>query len=131
METLLIHKDLMKGGFFNQVCSMLQQEGVKIYSGKKLVETLTFGPPPAKTMKHEYGSLECCVEVVDDAEAAINHIHRFGSSHTDVIITEDGNLCKNYFRRIFNEKNKITESVAKHFQQQVDSACVFHNVSSR
>ncbi|XP_063696390.1 delta-1-pyrroline-5-carboxylate synthase [Culicoides brevitarsis] len=112
METLLIHKDLMKGPFFNQVCSMLQQEGVKIYSGKKLVETLTFGPPAAKTMKHEYGALECCIEVVDDTEAAINHIHRFGSSHTDVIITEN-------------------DSIAKHFQQQVDSACVFHNVSSR
>lgn len=78
---------------------MLQHEGVKIYSGKKLVETLTFGPPPAKTMKHEYGSLECCIEVVEDTEAAINHIHRFGSSHTDVIITENSNLYKFMVKR--------------------------------
>lgn len=90
METLLIHKDLMKSDFFNNVCTMLKNEGVKIYSGKTLGQNLTFGPPLAKTMKHEYGSLECCIEVVDDTEAAINHIHRFGSSHTDVIVTEDG-----------------------------------------
>lgn len=90
METLLIHKDLMKGKFFTTICQMLKDEGVKIYSGKNLVNLLTFGPPPAKTMKHEYGSLECCVEVVDDAEAAIEHIHRYGSSHTDVIVTENG-----------------------------------------
>lgn len=97
METLLIHKDLMAGSFFNQVCSMLQKEGVKINSGKHLVDTLTFGPPPAKTMKHEYGSLECCVEIVDDTEAAITHIHRYGSSHTDVIITENGRTCNCQF----------------------------------
>lgn len=92
METLLIHKDLMQGNFFTSVCQMLKDEGVKIYSGKHLVNTLTFGPPPAKSMKHEYGSLECCIEVVNDAEAAIDHIHRYGSSHTDVIVTENGKL---------------------------------------
>jgi len=63
-------------------------------------------------MKHEYGALECCVEIVKDLDEAINHIHRFGSSHTDVIVTE------NY-------------ETAHRFQSQVDSACVFHNASSR
>lgn len=90
METLLIHEDHVNGTFFNDVCNMLKSEGVKIHAGPKLSQILTFGPPPAKSMKHEYGALECCVEVVKDMDDAINHIHKFGSSHTDVIVTENG-----------------------------------------
>ena len=90
METLLIHEDLMSGDIFNDVCNMLKHEGVQIYSGPKLNQKLTFGPPAAKSLRHEYGSLECCIEIVKDLEDAINHIHTFGSGHTDVIVTENG-----------------------------------------
>lgn len=115
METLLLHEDHFLGSnsaFFNEVCNMLKKEGVTIYSGPRLAQLLTFGPPPAKTMKHEYGALECCIEIVKDFEEAVTHIHRFGSSHTDVIVTEN-------------------RETAERFQKQVDSACVFHNASSR
>jgi len=112
METLLIHESLFNGDFFNEVCNMLKEEGVKIYSGPRLNQQLTFGPPLAKKLKHEYGSLECCIEVVGNLDEAIGHIHSFGSSHTDVIVTEN-------------------VDAAKKFQSQVDSACVFHNASSR
>lgn len=91
METLLIHEDLMNGPFFTDVCNLLKKEGVKINSGPTLTQMLTFGPPAAKTMKYEYGSLECCIEIVKNMEEAINHIHTYGSSHTDVIVTEN---CK-------------------------------------
>lgn len=90
METLLLHEDHLSGTLFTEICNMLKHEGVKIHAGPKLATQLTFGPPPAKSMKHEYGSLECCIEVVSDIEAAIEHIHKFGSSHTDVIVTENG-----------------------------------------
>ncbi|XP_034939338.1 delta-1-pyrroline-5-carboxylate synthase [Chelonus insularis] len=112
METLLIHDSLMEGNFFQEVCHMLRKEGVKINAGPRLREQLTFGPPTAKSMKIEYGSLECTIEIVPDIDEAINHIHKYGSYHTDVIVTED-------------------PSRAKHFQREVDSACVFHNASSR
>ncbi|XP_033322914.1 delta[1]-pyrroline-5-carboxylate synthase isoform X1 [Megalopta genalis] len=112
METLLIHESHMKGTFFSDVCNMLQKEGVKINSGPKLRELLTFGPPAAKSMRTEYGALECTIEVASDLDDAINHIHKYGSGHTDVIVTED---------------NKR----AAHFQREVDSACVFHNASTR
>lgn len=92
METLLIHEDHLSGTLFKEICNMLKHEGVKIHAGPKLATQLTFGPPPAKSMKHEYGSLECCIEVVNDIEAAIKHIHKFGSSHTDVIVTENGTV---------------------------------------
>lgn len=90
METLLIHEELMQGNFFSDVCNMLKKEGVKINSGPRLAQMLTFGPPVAKTMKFEYGALECCIEVVKGLNEAVDHIHTYGSSHTEVIVTEDG-----------------------------------------
>ncbi|EDV41280.1 uncharacterized protein Dana_GF10939, isoform A [Drosophila ananassae] len=112
METLLIHEDLMSGEIFTDVCNMLKREGVKIYAGPRLNQQLTFGPPAAKSLKHEYGALECCIEIVPSLEEAINHIHTYGSGHTDVIVTEN-------------------DAAAKQFLGSVDSACVFHNASSR
>nr|CAH7739755.1 unnamed protein product [Callosobruchus chinensis] len=113
METLLIHQDLMEGEFFSEVCNMLKKEGVKIYSGPRLNEMLTFGKLQHSTaMKHEYGALECCIEIVKSMDEAVNHIHTFGSGHTDVIVTENRDAARN-------------------FQARVDSACVFHNASSR
>ena len=94
METLLIHEDLMEGEFFNDICNMLKREDVKINAGPKLHKKLIFGPPVAKSLKHEYGELECCIEIVSCLDDAINHIHVFGSAHTDVIITENGNFLK-------------------------------------
>ena len=42
-------------------------------------------------MKREYSGLECAIEVVRNVQEAIDHIHQYGSSHTDVIITDN---CK-------------------------------------
>jgi len=41
-------------------------------------------------MKREYSGLECAIEVVRNVQEAIDHIHQYGSSHTDVIITDNG-----------------------------------------
>ena len=56
--------------------------------------------------------MECCIEVVKGLEDAVDHIHTFGSGHTEVIVTEN-------------------EEKARKFQSTVDSACVFHNASTR
>nr|BAH72316.1 ACYPI000665 [Acyrthosiphon pisum] len=112
METLLIHEDLFGGPFFNEVCDMLKKENVQLFSGPKLSSRLTFGPPRAKSLKHEYGELACTIELVSGMDSAINHIHTYGSGHTEVIVTEN------------------SEAATK-FQRDVDSACVFHNASSR
>lgn len=95
METLLIHESHLSSSLFTEICNMLKSEGVTIHAGPILSSHLTFGPKPAKTMRHEYGSLECCIEVVKDLEDAIDHIHKYGSSHTDVIVTEDGMYVNN------------------------------------
>ncbi len=44
---------------------MLKENEVKIFSGPQLSERLTFGPPPADKLKHEYGDLACTIEVTD------------------------------------------------------------------
>lgn len=122
METLLIHEDLMNGSFFADVCNLFKRENVKLNAGPKLNQSLTFGPPVAKSMRQEYGALEATIEIVKGAlfslnrfenevnrgemhfligffsfhgkglDEAIDHIHKYGSSHTDVIITENGKI---------------------------------------
>uniref|UniRef100_A0A6Q2ZCK2 Delta-1-pyrroline-5-carboxylate synthase n=1 Tax=Esox lucius TaxID=8010 RepID=A0A6Q2ZCK2_ESOLU len=85
---------------------------VKIHAGPRFASYLTFSPSEVKSLRTEYGDLECCIEVVDSMQDAVDHIHKYGSSHTDVIVTEN-------------------EETAEQFMQQVDSACVFWNASSR
>ncbi|XP_044070357.1 delta-1-pyrroline-5-carboxylate synthase-like isoform X1 [Siniperca chuatsi] len=112
METLLIHRDLLRTPIFDQIIDMLRTEHVKIHAGPRFASYLTFSPSEVKSLRTEYGDLECCIEVVDSMQEAVDHIHKYGSSHTDVIVTEN-------------------EETAEQFLQQVDSACVFWNSSSR
>ncbi|XP_030019194.1 delta-1-pyrroline-5-carboxylate synthase isoform X2 [Sphaeramia orbicularis] len=112
METLLIHRDILRTPLFDQIIDMLRTERVKIHAGPRFASYLTFSPSEAKSLRTEYGDLECCMEVVDSMQDAVDHIHKYGSSHTDVIITEN-------------------EDTAEQFLQQLDSACVFWNTSSR
>ncbi|RXN09719.1 delta-1-pyrroline-5-carboxylate synthase-like isoform X2 [Labeo rohita] len=112
METLLVHRDLLRTPMFDQIIDMLRTEHVKIHAGPKFASYLTFSPSEVKSLRTEYGDLECCIEVVDSMQEAIDHIHKYGSSHTDVIVTEN-------------------EDTAEQFLQQLDSACVFWNASSR
>lgn len=65
---------------------------VKIHAGPKFASYLTFSPSEVKSLRTEYGDLECCIEVVDSMHEAVDHIHKYGSSHTDVIITENGKV---------------------------------------
>ncbi|KOM46972.1 hypothetical protein LR48_Vigan07g067600 [Vigna angularis] len=107
METLLIHKDLIEKGWLNEIILDLRTEGVILYGGPVASSLLNI--PQAHSFHHEYSSLACTVEIVDDVYAAIDHINL---AHTDSIVAED------------NE-------VANVFLRQVDSAAVFHNASTR
>ncbi|KAJ9160176.1 hypothetical protein P3X46_025600 [Hevea brasiliensis] len=110
METLLVHKDLVQTGDINDLTVDLRTEGVNLYGGPRASKELNL--PEAHSFHHEYNSMACTIEIVDDVYAAIDHIHEHGSAHTDCIIAED-------------------HDVAEVFLHQVDSAAVFHNASTR
>ena len=137
METLLLHRSHLQSGIFSEICSSLKNAGVTLYSGPRLRNLLTFSPPPAKSLRTEYSALECTIEVVENVEEAIDHINTYGSAHTDSIVTEDGEIFQlskynttagnNFYFMYF----VVTDDVAKTFLTGVDSACVFHNISTR
>ena len=56
-----------------------------IHGGERAAHSL--GLQPATSPKHEYGAKELTLELVADMDEAIDHIHRFGSSHTEAIVT--------------------------------------------
>ncbi|GMH26803.1 hypothetical protein Nepgr_028646 [Nepenthes gracilis] len=112
METLLVHKDLVQSGNLNEFIVDLQVEGVTLYGGPRVCSIQGLNLPETQSFHHEYNSLACTVEIVDDVYAAISHIHQHGSAHTDCIVAEDG-------------------IVAEAFLQRVDSAALFHNASTR
>ncbi|XP_044175945.1 delta-1-pyrroline-5-carboxylate synthase-like isoform X2 [Acropora millepora] len=89
METLLVHRDLIKTSFLDRLLKALREKGVIVHAGPNLVRMLPLAPAPAKSMKREYSGLECAIEVVRNVQEAIDHIHQYGSSHTDVIITDN------------------------------------------
>lgn len=112
VETLLVHKDAASR-LLPAVCDALRNAGVEL-RGDEMSRSLVTWMKPAteKDWSTEYLALILSVKVVDDLAAAIAHINRFGSHHTDAIITEDA-------------------SAAELFQRRVDSADVFWNASTR
>jgi len=110
VETALLHSDLVVDGRAKELITALTSAGVRIVGGPRTAESL--GLEPAVDMRMEYGDNTLCVEIVDDLDQAVAHIARYGSAHTEVVLTED-------------------EAIASSFLAQVDSACVFHNASTR
>lgn len=112
VETLLVHKDAASR-LLPAVCDALRNAGVEL-RGDEMSRSLVTWMKPAteEDWSTEYLALILSVKVVDDLAAAIAHINRFGSHHTDAIVTEDA-------------------SAAELFQRRVDSADVFWNASTR
>ncbi|PRP78365.1 gamma-glutamyl phosphate reductase [Planoprotostelium fungivorum] len=110
-ETLLVHRQLVRDGRAQKLFDSLVRAKVKLYAGPKA--KISFQQlEPTKSFKEEYGDLGMTVEIVEDLEEAVQHINRYSSSHTDAIVTRDG-------------------EAARRFLNEVDSACVFHNASTR
>lgn len=115
METLLAHKDIA-GKFLPSLAEELAAANVEIRGCPETVKILKGLKGIKKARLEDWGAeyldLILSVKVVSDIDEAIDHITKFGSDHSDAIITEEG-------------------SNARKFLENVDSACVFLNASTR
>ena len=112
METLLVHEAVAKD-FLPSVVSKLRAAGVEIRGCEK-TQKLVSGVKAAteEDWSAEYLDLILAVRVVKDMDAAIEHIERYGSQHTESIVTA------NYTK-------------AREFLDRVDSSVVLVNASTR
>ena len=112
-ETILLHKKIVKN-FCNPILKKLEDKNCKIY-GDNLLRKYYKGkvyPAKEKDWSTEYLKAAVSVKVVKNSEEAINHINKYGTMHTDSIIT----------------KNKKT---AKRFLKNVKSSIAMHNTSTQ
>lgn len=112
METLLVHQNIAQG-FLPRALKRLADAKVelvgcertrKIFAGVKKATEEDWGT--------EYSDLKLSVKIVDDIESAIEHIAKYGTKHSEAIITSDYNN-------------------ARYFQRKVDAAAVYVNASTR
>jgi len=110
VETVLVHRDIA-AKFVPKLAERLRSRKVAM-RGDAVVRSLAAGVDEVEDWHTEFGELELAIGVVDSLDAAIDHIHEHGSSHTESIITED-------------------DAAAERFLREVDAAGVFHNASTR
>lgn len=111
-ETLLVHKDIAED-FLPKMLEMLRDRGVTIYGCERTKEIVPWVEPATeKDWETEYLDLKMAVKVVDNIDEAIEHISRYGTLHTEAIITED-------------------YAAAQKFVQEVDASLVLVNASTR
>ena len=115
LETLLVHRDAA-GEFLPPALAALAAAGVTVHGDPTALAHVPAGAPAVPATDEdwatEYLSLDIAVRVVDDLDAALEHIRTWSSGHTEVICTRD-------------------LAAADRFVAEVDSAAVMVNASSR
>ncbi len=100
METLLVHASIAER-FLPGMIGLLKEHGVAV-KGCDRVRTIV--PDVDKAGEHdwyeEYLDLTLAIRVVDDLDAAIDHIRTYGSEHTDAIITRDYNNAWRFLKEV-------------------------------
>ncbi|HEY6775957.1 MAG TPA: glutamate-5-semialdehyde dehydrogenase [Thermoleophilaceae bacterium] len=115
-ETLLVHADVA-GEFLPRALSELRESGVELRLDGR-ARTLageignSLGEATEEDWATEYHALILAVKVVDTVDEAIEHVNRYGSGHSEAIVTGSTNSAQN-------------------FTSGVDAACVYVNASTR
>jgi len=111
-ETLLVHKEIAER-FLPKMAELFREHGVEMRGcseTRKIISDIK--EATEKDWYTEYLDLIISIKVVNNIEEAIEHINKYGTHHSDAIITEN------------------RESAEK-FLKEVDSAAVYHNASTR
>jgi len=112
METMLVHQD-MTGSFLPAILGRFREEGVEVHGCPRTKERASWVKAATEEdWSTEYLDRILNIKVVAGMTEAMDHIARYGSAHTDVIITE-------------------SHANAQRFMREVDSAAVMVNASSR
>jgi glutamate-5-semialdehyde dehydrogenase len=118
-ETLLIHEDIAEQ-FVPRIVDALQSAGVLVRADERSLALAQRADPDFSLLQaadeqdweSEYLAMTLAVGVVDSLEQAIEHIGRYGSGHSEAILTRD-------------------TAAARAFELGVDAACVYVNASTR
>ena len=112
-ETILLHKKIIKK-FCNPILKKLEENGCKIYGDRFLNKYYKgkISSAKEKDWSTEYLAPKVSVKTVNNCEEAIKHINKYGTMHTDSIVTQ----------------NKKT---AKKFLKNVKSSIAMHNTSTQ
>ncbi|HJR40053.1 MAG TPA: glutamate-5-semialdehyde dehydrogenase [Nocardioidaceae bacterium] len=110
-ESLLVHADVAER-FLPLIVPALQEAGVTIHGDRAFQAYDGVAPATDEDYEREYLSLDIAACVVPDLDAALGHIRRFSSGHTEAIVTG-------------------SQAAARRFTAEVDSAAVLVNASTR
>jgi glutamate-5-semialdehyde dehydrogenase len=113
-ETLLVHAEAA-GAFLPAALAALADAGVELRGDertRRLAGSVAVAPAEESDWATEFLAPVLAVGVVDSLEAAIDHIGRYGSGHSEAIVTRD-------------------TQAARRFQREIDAACVYVNASTR
>jgi len=110
-ETILVHEELARD-ILPVLKKELEGQGVKIFGCEKTGVIIDVEAATPKDWQTEYLDLIVSIKVVPSLKEAVEHINRYGSGHTDVIVTKD-------------------KQRALYFMDHVDTADAFVNCSSR
>jgi len=112
IETLLVNEKVSRK-FLPEMLERLKSAGVEVRGCQKTREIVPWVLPATEEDWYtEYLDLIIAVKVVEDVDSAISHINKYGSHHSESIVTRD------YFN-------------ARKFLNEVDAACVYVNASTR
>lgn len=111
IETVLVHEDIAKE-FLPLLKEVFDRNGVEIRGCEKTLEYIDANAATDEDWETEYNDLICAVRTVCCEECAVKHINRYGTGHSEAIMTE-------------------SRKAAEYFCTMVDSACVYVNASTR
>ncbi len=111
IETILVDKDIADK-FLPVLYDEFKKLNIEMRGCDKTRKIINVNEATDEDYYTEYNDYICAIKVVDDLDMAINHINKYSTKHSESIVSEDMNAAV----RFFNE---------------IDSACVYHNASTR
>jgi glutamate-5-semialdehyde dehydrogenase len=100
LETLLVHRAVART-LMPVLLKALHEQGVELRGDETVREVFGEALPASEAdWREEYLAPILAVRVVDDLDAAVAHIRRYGTSHTEVIVTDSHASAQAFLRRV-------------------------------